>query len=96
MRDFNSFRNGGKTTNNNSNENSNVNTEENIKETINKYQDKSEDELLQDIFRMAANGKADGTLNNATLENFVEAMSPMLSTEQSKKLQNVINMLKNS
>lgn len=55
---------------------------------------KSQGQLLQTIVAQAEQGKRDGTLTNADLDNFYNVVSPMLDGFRRKKLQQIITRLK--
>ena len=56
---------------------------------------KSEGQLLHTIISEAERGKREGTLTNADLDNFYNALSPMVDGIKRKKLKEVITRLKN-
>lgn len=56
---------------------------------------KSEGQILQTILAEAERGKREGTLTNADLDNFYNALSPLLDGMKRKKLKEVITRLKN-
>ena len=56
---------------------------------------KSEGQLLHTIIAEAERGKRDGTLSNADLDNFYNALSPLLDGFKRKKLKEVIINIKN-
>ena len=56
---------------------------------------KSEGQLLRSIIAEAERGKREGTLTNADLDNFYNALSPMVDGIKRKKLKEVITRLKN-
>lgn len=64
------------------------------KSVVDKYSGMNESELMSEMIKVAATSKANGTLNDAELENFYNQMSPMLTAEQRKKLKALINTLK--
>ena len=55
---------------------------------------KSESQILKTIISEAERGKREGTLTNADLDNFYNALSPMLDGFKKKKLKEVIMRLK--
>lgn len=59
-----------------------------------KYQGKSEAEIADEIKRVAAQGKADGSLDMNRIENFAESLTPVLNREQKKKLDEIMSFLK--
>ncbi|NCA68023.1 MAG: hypothetical protein EOM87_08170 [Clostridia bacterium] len=67
----------------------------NWNEEINKFQGKSESELMQELFTIAHKNKSEGTLHNSELDAFAEQISPFLTSEQSARLNMLINQLKN-
>lgn len=56
---------------------------------------KTEGQLLSTIITEAERGKREGTLSNADLDNFYNALSPMLDGFKKRKLKEVITRLKN-
>ena len=55
---------------------------------------KSERQILGTIIAEAERGKREGTLSNADLDNFYNALSPLLDGFKKKKLKEVIARLK--
>lgn len=55
---------------------------------------KSEGQILQTIIAQAEQGKRDGTLTNADLDNFYNAVAPLVDGFKRKKLQQIIAKLK--
>ncbi|MDE5721502.1 MAG: hypothetical protein K2I30_02005 [Clostridia bacterium] len=55
---------------------------------------KSEGQLLHTIIAEAERGKREGTLSNTDLDNFYNALSPLLDGFKRKKLKEVITKLK--
>ncbi len=55
---------------------------------------KSTGQLLNTIVAEAERGKREGTLTNADLDNFYNALSPMLDGFKRKKLKDIIAKLK--
>ena len=56
---------------------------------------KSETQILHTILTEAERGKREGTLTNADLDNFYNALSPLLDGMKKRKLREVIMRLKN-
>ncbi len=56
---------------------------------------KTEGQILSTIISEAERGKREGTLTNADLDNFYNALSPMLDGFKKRKLKEVITRLKN-
>ena len=56
---------------------------------------KTEGQLLQTIIAEAERGKREGSLSNADLDNFYNALSPMVDGIKRRKLKEVITRLKN-
>lgn len=56
---------------------------------------KSEGQLLATILAEAERGKREGTLTNADLDNFYNALYPLLDGFKRKKLKEIIAKLKN-
>lgn len=55
---------------------------------------KSERQLLSTIIAEAERGKREGTLSNTDLDNFYNALAPMLDGFKKRKLKEVITKLK--
>ena len=55
---------------------------------------KSEGQILSTIIAQAEQGKRDGTLTNADLDNFYNTLAPLLDGFKKKKLQQIITKLK--
>lgn len=55
---------------------------------------KSETQILHTIISEAERGKRDGSLSNEDLDNFYNALSPMLDGFKKRKLKEVITRLK--
>ena len=70
--------------------NKNTSPEEKIKE----YSGKSESELYAELISLASKGKEDGTLNEKSINDFQEKISPVLNEEQREKLQEILNKLR--
>lgn len=73
----------------------------NLNQTVNMAQmlakafnGKSEGQILQTIIAQAEQGKRDGTLTNADLDNFYNALSPLLDGFKRQKLRQIIQKLK--
>lgn len=56
---------------------------------------KSTMQIMQTIISEAERGKREGTLTNADLDNFYNALSPLLDGAKKRKLKQVIERLKN-
>lgn len=56
---------------------------------------KSETQILHTIITEAERGKREGTLTNADLDNFYNALSPLIDGVKKRKLREVITRLKN-
>lgn len=56
---------------------------------------KSEGQILRTILAEAERGKREGTLTNTDLDNFYNALYPLLDGIKRKKLKEVITKLKN-
>ena len=70
------------------------NTVELAKILSNAMTGKSERQILSTIIAEAERGKREGTLSNADLDNFYNALSPLLDGFKKKKLKEVITRLK--
>ena len=64
------------------------------RKTAESYKNKSDSELLSDIFKVANEQKANGSLSDEKLRAFADSVAPMLNEEQKQRLNGVIEMLK--
>ena len=96
MKDFKSYT---PEENNNTNDNpktQDVNDTVNLAKAISKAMNgKSQGQLLSTIIAEAERGKRNGTLTNADLDNFYNALAPLVDGFKRKKLKEVITQLKN-
>ena len=69
-------------------------SKEDLKKTAERYAEKSDAELLGDILKAVQKEKVEGTYSDQKLSEFVEKVSPMLTTEQRTRLMQVIKMIK--
>lgn len=90
MQDFNSFVN-----NQPKNEGQKQEMQQMAKQLADAFEGKGETDVLKAIYKEAERGRKAGTLSDADLENFVKTVEPILSASQKKKLDFVINKLKN-
>ncbi len=74
----------------------NTNSQPTLESEINKYSHMSEERLMQEMFALVNQGRQNGTLDNAKLEEFFNSASCMLSSEQIVKLRSLIDMAKQS
>lgn len=58
------------------------------------FEGKSEGQVLQTIIAQAEQGKRDGTLTNADLDNFYNTLAPLLDGFKKQKLRSIIARLK--
>ncbi len=58
-----------------------------------KYSGLSEDELIEELIKAVQKSKAEGTFDGASIQAFLQMVSPRLSPEKREKLQNVINII---
>lgn len=84
--------------NNQNKVNNDQNVEQNLFETFKnvakQYEGASESELLGAILKQAKQSKQNGTLSNKEIDNFVNAISPMLNESQKSKLNKIIDKIK--
>ena len=96
MKDFKSYT---PEENNNTNDNpktQDVNDTVNLAKAISKAMNgKSQGQLLSTIIAEAERGKRNGTLTNADLDNFYNALAPLVDGFKRKNLKEVITQLKN-
>ncbi len=109
MKDFKSYSSGNQNNGGNNNRTGNQNNgnsggangQQNLNQTINMasmlaqaFNGKSEGQILQTIIAQAEQGKRDGTLTNADLDNFYNAVYPMVDGFKRQKLKQIIARLK--
>ena len=73
----------------------NVDWEKEAKKIAAGYNGKNENELARDIFARAAEGKKNGTLTNEQIDMFYRQFAPMLDGAKRKKLNKLVEQLKN-
>lgn len=62
-------------------------------DTINKYKDLSQNQLMSELLKQAGDLKAQGKLDNSTLNMLSNTLSPMLNAEQKQMLNDIIKQL---
>ena len=60
------------------------------------FEGKSEDELIKSILAVATKKRAEGTLTDGEIETFRKMIEPGLNKRQRAKLEEVVNLIKNS
>ncbi|MDE6850607.1 MAG: hypothetical protein K2J54_04695 [Clostridia bacterium] len=76
-------------------QNGNLNQTVNMASMLAKaFNGKSEGQILQTIIAQAEQGKRDGTLTNADLDNFYNTLAPLLDGFKRQKLRGIIQKLK--
>lgn len=96
MKDFKSYsQNGAGATGAKSGGTANINQTVNMAAMLAKaFDGKSEAQVLQTIIAQAEQGKRDGTLTNADLDNFYNTLAPLLDGFKRQKLKGIIAKLK--
>ncbi|MDE7400579.1 MAG: hypothetical protein K2N17_00850 [Clostridia bacterium] len=96
MKDFKSYsQNGAGANGGKSGDGANVNQTVNMAAMLAKaFEGKSEAQVLQTIIAQAEQGKRDGTLTNADLDNFYNTLAPLLDGFKRQKLKGIIAKLK--
>lgn len=64
-----------------------------VEDFINNYADKSEPELMQDLLRLIAQKKKEGTFDAQKLRDLAKVISPMLDDEARAKMFGLLNFL---
>lgn len=67
-----------------------------LKKFAGKYEGASEDEIMRAILSEAKRSRKNGTLSDGEIDEFVNAISPMLNAAQAKKLNAVAEKIKKS
>ncbi len=70
------------------------NSQEELKKTFNSYSKLSEGELMSELFSQVEKQKRSGTFNFSELTQKFEAIRPMLSDEQIKNLDKLLNQIR--
>lgn len=101
MKDFKSYSQNGGNDKQNSAHNTGGAENGNVEQTVNMaamlakaFNGKSEAQIFQTIIAQAEQGKRDGTLTNADLDNFYNALSPLLDGFKRQRLKSIIQKLK--
>ncbi len=102
MKDFKSYaQNEGKNKGNGQSAPDGGTKKENVEQTVNlaamlakAFSGKGEGQIWQTILSQAEQGKRDGTLTNTDLDNFYNAVAPMIDGFKRQKLKSVIAKLK--
>ena len=71
-------------------------SEDALRDLFSRYEGKSEQEVLSEILFLAKQGKQNGTLTGEEIDRYAAVLSPMLGESQRKKLQKIVEKLKNS
>ena len=66
-----------------------------LKRVASQYEGASQEELIMAILNEAKLAKERGTLSSSEIQNFVGAVSPMLSSSQRKQLDSIIEKILN-
>lgn len=69
-------------------------SKEDVESFVKSKSGKSKNELMEELYERAKQGKQNGTLTDAQIDDFVKKVSPMLSSEQKKKLIELVGKLK--
>lgn len=67
-----------------------------LKNIAGRYEGASETELISAILGEAMKSRAAGTLSDAEIDSFVAQVSPMLNPAQRRRLESVVNKIKNT
>ena len=63
-------------------------------EVLKKYAGMDESQLMNELFKVAAEGRASGELNNDVVDGFYNKMLPLLTPEQAERMRELILQLK--
>ena len=69
-------------------------TEKDLKEAYDKYKDLPEDELLKELYKEIDRQKKNGTFDIENLKFLVNSMAPMLTPEQLKNINALLERIK--
>lgn len=65
-----------------------------IGDVVGRYKGMSENELLGELMKSVADGRADGSFSDEKLDDFVALISPELSESQRNKLNEIVSEIK--
>ena len=65
-----------------------------LEKTVEELGKKSESELMSDLMREVQRGKSDGSFDDGALAEFMDKVSPMLTPEQQRRMQEITARLK--
>lgn len=68
--------------------------EKSVKEQVNKYSKLSQGELMSELFSKVSEQKKNGEFNFSELASRIEGIKPMLTSEQIRNLDNLLNQIK--
>lgn len=68
--------------------------EDTVRKIAEAYEGKSGMEMMRNILAEAESAKRNGTLTNEQIDGFYAQFAPMLNASQRKKLQEIVNKLK--
>ena len=91
-RDFKSFAKENKNTTNQT-ENTNHDTTQEYQDIINKYKDMNSSDLMSNLFSEANKLKSQGKLDENSLNQLSNTLSPFLNTEQKQMLNNLVKAI---
>ena len=75
--------------------NQNHNSKEYLQSKIDEYSQYSQDRLVNDFIKLTAEKKKKGELTDKELDNLKNTIAPMLSSDQKKSLENLLQMVRN-
>ena len=78
-----------------SNKSSNLKAMEMLKGWASKYEGMSENDLIKAIVKEAEKNRAEGKLSDSDLDSFKSLLMPFLNSSQVKRLEKIIEKLKN-
>ena len=65
-----------------------------LRKTVEELSEKNTDELLSELLKTVEEKKKDGSFSGSELRAFIAAVSPMLNSEQQKKLLQFADIIK--
>lgn len=65
-----------------------------LRSQMKKYEGKSESELMAELLKTTKEGKQKGQLSNAQIDDFYQKAAPMMDDEMKKRLDMLINLMK--
>ena len=67
---------------------------DNVEDMIKARESKSEDQLMAELMSTVKKSKAEGRFSESEMDNFKKTVTPLLTPEQRKKLDEILTLIK--